>query len=81
MAAYRFTFSRRVVMNEVYVIEADSEEEAVDALSEGWYGYPVESEFVDWYDDDFELERREVIDPLHTMIKEYEEKKQNETNV
>ena len=75
MAAYRFTFSRRVVMNEVYVIEADSEEEAVDALSEGWYGDPVETEFVDWYDDDFELDRTEVIDPLHTMIKEYEETK------
>ena len=74
MAAFKFTFSRRVVMNEVYVIEADSEEEAVDALSEGWYGDPVETEFVDWYDDDFELDRTEVIDPLHTMIKDYEEK-------
>ena len=37
MAAFKFTFRRRVAMNEVYVIEADSEEEAVDALSEGWY--------------------------------------------
>lgn len=75
MAAYKFTFSRRVVMNEVYVIEADSEEEALDALSEGWYGDPIETEFVDWYDDDFELDKTEVIDPLHTMIKEYKESK------
>lgn len=75
MAAFKFTFSRRVVMNEVYVIEADSEEEAVDALSEGWYGDPVETEFVDWYDDDFELDRTEVMDPLYNMVKTYEETK------
>lgn len=75
MAAFRFTFSRRVVMNEVYVLEADSEEEALDALSEGWYGDPIETEFVDWYDDDFELDRTEVMDPLYNMVKEYEEKK------
>ena len=74
MAAYRFTFSRRVVMCEVYTIEADSEDEARDALSEGWYGDPVDVEFVDWYDDDFELDRTEVLDPLHKMIVDYEKK-------
>jgi hypothetical protein len=75
MAAYRFTFSRRVVMNEVYEIEADSEEEANDAMSEGWYGDPVATEFVDWYDDNYELDSMEVIDPLHKMLVAYEKDK------
>jgi hypothetical protein len=74
MAAYKFTFSRRVVINEVYEILADSEEEANDAMSEGWYGDPVNTEFVDWYDDNFELEQTEVLDPLHKMIVDYEKK-------
>ena len=73
MAAYKFTFSRRVVINEIYEIEADSIEEAQEALSEGWYGDPIDTEFVDWYDDDYELENTECLDPLVQMIKDYEE--------
>ena len=74
MAAYKFRFSRRVVIDEFYEIEADTIEEAQDALSEGWYGDPVDTEFVDWYDDNFELVHTECLDPLVQMIKDYEEK-------
>jgi hypothetical protein len=75
MAAYKFTFSRKVVMCEVYEILADSELEACDAMSEGWYGDPVDVEFIEWYDDDFYLDRTEVIDPLHKMLVSYEKDK------
>jgi hypothetical protein len=75
MAAYRFTFSRRSLVNEVYEIEADSEEAARDAMSEGWYGEPVETEYIEWYDDDFDLDHTETLDPLVKMIENYEKDK------
>lgn len=74
MPAYKFTFSRRAVINEVYEIEADNLEEAEEAMSEGWYGDPVMTEFCDWYDDAWEHEDTDCIDPLVTMIKGYEDK-------
>jgi hypothetical protein len=74
MAVYKFTFSRRAVIDEVYEIEADSQEEAETALDEGWYGDPVSTEFCDWYDPSFELERTEDLDPLVKMIKAHKEK-------
>lgn len=75
MAAYRFSFSRRVIIDEVYEIEADTEEEAIEAMNEGWYGDPADTEFVDWYDDDFELIHTETLDPLVKMIEGYEKDK------
>ena len=73
MAAYRFRFSRRVVLDEIYEIEADSEEEAIDMMTSGEYGDPVETEFIDWYDDDFHFEDKEPIDPLVKMVAEYKD--------
>ena len=74
MAAYKFTFSRRSLVNEVYEVEADSETEAFEVMSEGSYGNPVETEYIEWYDDDFEMDHKECIDPLVRMIENYEKK-------
>jgi hypothetical protein len=75
MAAYQFTFSRRAIINEVYKIEANSEDEAREMLSQGWYGDPVSTEYCEWYDHDWDLDDTECIDPLVRMVKEYEEDK------
>lgn len=74
MATYKFTFSRRAIINEVYEIEANTEEEARDMLDQGWYGDPVDTDYLEWYDDNFELDDTECLDPLVNMIKNYEEK-------
>ena len=75
MAAYKFTFSRRVIMNEVYEVEADSEEQALEFMSEGWYGDPVDTEYLEWFDDNFELDNTECLDPLVKMLEKYEKDK------
>ena len=74
MAAYKFTFSRRAIINEVYEVEANTEEEAREAMSEGWYGDPVFTEYCDWYDHDWDLDDTECLDPLVRMIKDHEKK-------
>jgi hypothetical protein len=74
MPAYKFTFSRRAIINEVYEIEADTVEEAEETMSEGLYGDPVFTEFCDWYDHAWDLDNTECLDTLVKMIKDYEDK-------
>jgi hypothetical protein len=74
MPAYKFTFSRRAVINEVYEIEADTLAEAEEAMSDGYYGDPLMTEFCDWYDSAWDLDGTECLDPLVNMIKDYEKK-------
>jgi hypothetical protein len=74
MPAYKFTFSRRAIINEVYEIEADTVEEAEETMSEGLYGDPVFTEFCDWYDSGWDLDNTECLDTLVKMIKDYEDK-------
>ena len=51
---YKFTFHRRAIIEEVYVVEAESEETAVEMMFFGNYGNPEYSEFIDWEDDGWE---------------------------
>jgi hypothetical protein len=68
----KFTFWRNAIIAETYVVEAKDEEEARTMLWNGEYGDPVQTEFIDWASDDFELEDWEVIDPLYRMVKDYD---------
>lgn len=67
---YKFTFGRRGIYWETWTVEADSAEEALDLVSDGsgdMCDYK-ELEFIDYYDDDYELQDSEIIDPLYKMI-------------
>jgi len=72
MARYKFQISRRSIMLEVYWVEADSEEEAMEIAYDGNAGDPA-LDWVDWMDDQYEVDDVEIIDPLYKMVKEYKE--------
>jgi len=67
----RFTYWRNAIVCEVYVVEAETEEEAVNQLMDGAHE-PVSSEWMDWATGSYELEHEEIIDPLYRMVKDYE---------
>jgi hypothetical protein len=67
MPAFKFYVSRRAYYDEVYVVEADSEDEARDIAMNGEINYDkdvVRTEFIDWADDEWYVEGKESIDPL-----------------
>jgi hypothetical protein len=66
----RFTFWRNAIIGETYVVEAATEEEALEMLFNGNCD-PVDSEWIDWATDNYELEHTEIIDPLYKMVKEH----------
>lgn len=66
----KFTFWRNAIICEYHEVIAKDEEEARDMLFDT--GDPVNTEFVDWASDDFEIERVEELDPLYKMVKEYD---------
>ncbi len=65
----KYTFWRNAIIVETYEVEAASEEAARDKLSNGECD-PVNTEWVDWHDRDFELEY--VEDELVTFLQSKE---------
>lgn len=75
MPAFKFYMSRRAYYDEVYTVEADSEEEAREIAANGDINYEkdvVRCEFVDWAGDEWYIDDHEPIDPLYVMVKEYD---------
>ncbi len=75
MPAFKFYVSRRAYYDEVYTVEADSEDEARDIAMNGDINYEkdvVRTEFIDWADDEWYIDDREPIDPLYVMVKDYD---------
>jgi hypothetical protein len=72
MVMKRFTFWRNAIVSEVYVVECETEEKAVEKLMNGEVEVFTE-EFIDWASDRFELEHEEIIDPLYRMVKDFKE--------
>lgn len=70
MPKYRYEITRRSITCETYWIEADSEDEAIEKIQNGDYEDP-QLEFIDWYDDNYQVEDTECIDPLYRMVKEH----------
>lgn len=66
----KFTFWRNAVIAETYEVVAESAEEAREQLMNGVHD-PVNTEWMDWSSDHFELEFTEELDPLYCMIKDY----------
>ena len=66
----KFTFWRNAIISEVYVVDAATEEQAREMLQNGEVEV-FNEEWMDWATDDFELEHVEIIDPLYSMVKDY----------
>lgn len=75
MPQYRFAVTRRSLIEETFWVEADTPEEAVDKAGNGEYDDGnITQEWIDWYDDTFEISHDfepEPLCPLHNMVKNY----------
>jgi hypothetical protein len=80
MKRYRYLVSRRAVILESYYIEADSEEEAYEILGGDGpdYSDPYDTDWVDWYDSNWEIEDEEERDPLLLMVANHTPNKEEE---
>ena len=52
----KYTFTRSAIVQETYVIQAETEAEAYDIIRDNPDQPVVDSEFLDWYTDYFVLE-------------------------
>ena len=72
--AYKFLIVRRSIIEEGWWVEADSEEEALEAAYDG----EVDNrdcdrrEWIDYHDDEWTVDDREDLCPLVKMVKEYD---------
>jgi hypothetical protein len=66
----KFTYWRNAIVSELYVVDAESEEAAVEMLNNGEVEV-FSTEWVDWATSRYELEHVEIIDPLYRMVKDY----------
>lgn len=68
----KYTFSRSSIVEELFTVEADTEEEALDLV---WDGDPCVSieqgEWIDWYHEEYHLES--VEDELVTFLNSKEQ--------
>jgi hypothetical protein len=65
----KYYFSRSIIAVEQYCVEAESEAAALTQLQDG-YVEPIQTEFTDWYDDEFSLDH--VEDELVTFLQSKE---------
>ena len=66
----KFTYWRNAIVCEVYQVEAETEDEAIQQLMDGCHD-PVDTEWVDWATGHYEFEAVEELDPLYRMVKDY----------
>ena len=52
----KYTFTRSAIVQETYFVEAETEQEAWDIIRNNPDQPVVNTEFLDWYTDDFVLE-------------------------
>ena len=57
----KYTFTRSAIVQETYFVEAETEQEAYDIIRESPDQPVVDSEFLDWYTDDFVCEDGDTI--------------------
>ena len=72
--AFKFTFFRKSIYEERFVIEADTLQEAEEIMNgSGSYPDPVSTEWMNWYDEEFGTDPDfppEPQCPLYKMVKE-----------
>jgi hypothetical protein len=71
---FRFLMSRTSLIQESFWVEADSETEAMEMGFDGEVdnGEPAFKEWIDYHDDEWSIDEKEVICPLHQMVKDYQ---------
>jgi hypothetical protein len=57
----KYTFTRSAIVQETYFVEAESEAEAYDIIRESPDQPVVDSEFLDWFTDDFVCEDGDTV--------------------
>ena len=57
----KYTFTRSAIVQETYFVEAETEQEAYDIIRNSPDQPVVDSEFLDWYTDDFVCEDPDTI--------------------
>lgn len=67
----KYMISRRSIINELYEVVADTEEEALAIAYDGDIPEPYATEFCDWYDEQYEVDSIE--DELVTFINSKEQ--------
>ena len=75
MASFRYAVTRRSLIEETFWVEADTADEALEKAANGEYDdNNITQDWIDWYDDNFEMSQDfepEPLCPLHKMVKEY----------
>lgn len=71
---YKYTLARRAIVWETWTVEADDLDEAEQLVDNG-DGTPEGTEFIEYYDDDWQLDNSELLDPFVKMMLEYEPQK------
>lgn len=66
----RFTYWRNAIVSELYVVDAENEDAALDILDRGEVEV-FSTEWIEWATSRYELEHEEIIDPLYRMVKDY----------
>lgn len=66
----KYTFSRRSIVDETFIVEAGSEDEALELVQDEQCDLGP-TEWVDWYDDSYEL--MDVEDELMTFLNSKEQ--------
>ena len=72
--AYKFTFFRKSIFEEKFEVFADTLEEAEDMMQDGGYPDPVNTEWIDWVEDEFSQDPNHPPESqckLYNMIKEH----------
>ena len=75
--AYKFTFFRKSIFEEKFEVLADTLEEAEESLQDGGYPDPVDTQWIDWYEDEFGTDPEFPPEPqckLYNMVKAHGEK-------
>ena len=67
----RFTYWRNAIVSELYVVDAENEDAALEILDRGEVEV-FSTEWIEWATGRYELEHIEIIDPLYRMVKDYE---------
>lgn len=65
----KYTYTRSSIVEESFTVEAESEAEALELISDGAPGVEIiGTEWIDWYDEEYTLEEVEddVVSFLHS---------------
>lgn len=70
----KFRLQRRSIVDETFYVVAEDEDEALEiARNGGAVQDPNDTEWCEWYEEDYEITNKEELDPLYVMVKQYDQ--------